>query len=116
MLYEHVLTDLVSRTKAGGVYLGVGPEQNYTYIAALRPKMAIIFDIRRGNLDLQLMYKALFELAADRAEFVSMLFGRPRTPSLAGASSAAELFRALRSAPSSEAFARQTLAAVEYRL
>src|SRR5205085_11821750 len=47
MLYEHVLTDLVSRTKAGGVYLGVGPEQNYTYIAALKPRMAIIFDIRR---------------------------------------------------------------------
>ena len=61
--FQHVIPDLVARTKPGGVYLGVGPEQNYTYMAAAEPKMAIIFDIRRGNLDLQLMYKALFELA-----------------------------------------------------
>src|SRR5215470_5936967 len=44
MLYQRVLTDLLNRTKAGGVYLGVGPEQNFTYIAALKPRMAIIFD------------------------------------------------------------------------
>src|SRR5689334_9958232 len=47
ILYGNVVSDLVSRTKPGGVYLGVGPEQNYNYIAALRPQMAIIFDIRR---------------------------------------------------------------------
>ena len=51
------------------VYIGVGPEQNFTYIAALKPKMAFIVDIRRGNLQLHLMYKALFEMSADRAEF-----------------------------------------------
>ena len=34
----------------GGVYLGVAPEQNFTYIAALEPRMAFILDIRRGNL------------------------------------------------------------------
>ena len=44
--------------------------------------MAVIFDIRRGNLLLQLMYKALFEMASDRAEFVSLLFSRPRPPGL----------------------------------
>ena len=33
---------------AGGVYIGVGPEQNFTYIAA-RPEMAFIVDIRREN-------------------------------------------------------------------
>ena len=43
-----------------------------------RPKMSVIFDVRRGNLNLQLMYKAFFELANDRAEFLSMLFGRPK--------------------------------------
>src|SRR5437660_7289057 len=42
MLYERVLMDLVKRTKPGGIYLGVGPEQNYTYIAAVKPRMAII--------------------------------------------------------------------------
>src|SRR5262245_55863341 len=60
MLYQTVIPDLLKRTRTGNVYLGVGPEQNFTYIAALRPSLAIIFDIRRGNLVLQLMYKALF--------------------------------------------------------
>ena len=64
--------------RPGGVYLGVGPEQNFTYIAALKPKMVFITDIRRGNLHMQLMYKALFELSADRAEFVSRLFTKKR--------------------------------------
>src|SRR3954463_14627263 len=59
-LFEHVIPDLLARAKQGGVYLGVGPEQNFTYMAALKPAMAIIFDIRRGNLDVQLMYKTLF--------------------------------------------------------
>ena len=44
--------------------MGVGPEQNFTYIAALKPKMVFIVDIRRGNLDLHLMYKALFEMSS----------------------------------------------------
>src|SRR6185295_5875591 len=66
LYFQYVIPDLEKRTRRGGVYLGVGPEQNYTYMAAIRPSMAIIFDIRRGNLDLQLMYKALFELASDR--------------------------------------------------
>src|SRR5262245_30504650 len=82
LLFQRVITDLVARTHAGDVYLGVGPEQNYTYIAAVKPSMAIIFDIRRGNLDLQLMYKALFELSDDRADFVSKLFGKPRPAGL----------------------------------
>src|SRR5207244_12547085 len=60
------------------VYMGVGPEQNFTYIAAMKPKMAFILDIRRGNMDLQLMYKALFELSKDRVEFVSRLFSKKR--------------------------------------
>ena len=82
LLFERVIPELLERTRPGGVYLGVGPEQNFTYIAALRPPLAIIFDIRRGNMLVQLMYKALFELAKDRADFVSMLFSRPRPPGL----------------------------------
>src|SRR3954451_24558626 len=41
--FQHVIPNLVRRTRPGGVYLGVGPEQNYTYIAALHPAIAIIF-------------------------------------------------------------------------
>jgi hypothetical protein len=117
MLYERVLTDLLNRTKPGGVYLGVGPEQNYTYIAALKPRMAIIFDIRRGNLDIQLMYKAIFELSNDRADFVSLLFSKQRPGGLSRSSSARQVFQAFEKSPTVNAasFARN-LAAINDRL
>src|SRR3954468_8793988 len=68
------IQELKRITKPGGVYLGVGPEQNFTYIAALQPKMAVLFEMRREMMVLHLMYKALFELASDRADFLSKLF------------------------------------------
>lgn len=77
---------------AGGVYVGVGPEQNFSYIARLRPAMAFIVDIRRENQNLHLLYKALFELSADRAEFVSRLFSRPRPAGLGSGSGIDEIF------------------------
>jgi hypothetical protein len=95
--FQYIIPDLKRDLKPGGVYLGVGPEQNFTYIAALEPKMVIIFDIRRGNLQTQLMYKALFELASTRAEFVSLLFSRPIPEGLqtaSGKSTAQEIFAA----------------------
>jgi hypothetical protein len=92
--FQSIIPELVQRTGSGGVYIGVGPEQNFTYIAALKPTMAFIPDIRRGNLQLQLTYKALFELSADRAEFVSRLFTRKRPAGLTSKSTASELFAA----------------------
>jgi hypothetical protein len=94
MALSNVATQLAARVKPGGVYLGVGPEQNFTYIAAMRPRIALITDIRRGNLHLHLMYKALFELSADRAEFVSRLFTKPRPAGLTDKSTAADLMNA----------------------
>ena len=91
---QYVIPDLLTIAKPGRVYLGVGPEQNFTYIAALKPAMVFITDVRRGNLDLHLMYKALFELSADRVEFVGRLFSRPRPEGLTAASSVREIFRA----------------------
>src|SRR5262252_3685750 len=76
--YQVVIPDLIATAKPGRVYLGVGPEQNFPYIVALKPALAIIFDVRRGNLHEHLLYKALFELSADRADFLSRLFCRPR--------------------------------------
>src|SRR6185295_5385621 len=64
--------------KRGGVYLGVAPDQNFTYIVALEPRMAFIVDIRRGNLLEHMMYKAIVELAPTRADFLSRLFSRKR--------------------------------------
>ena len=61
--YQVVIPELVKRTSPGDVYLGVGPEQNFAYIAATRPSMAFIIDIRRGNLLVHLLYKALFEMS-----------------------------------------------------
>jgi len=94
MTVSAVAAQLAARTKPGSVYLGVGPEQNFTYIAAMRPRIAFITDIRRGNLHLHLMYKALFELSADRAEFVSRLFTKPRPAALTEKSTAADLMTA----------------------
>src|SRR5712691_10042533 len=75
--FQYVIPDLHKKTKPGGVYLGVGPDQNFTYIAALQPKVAFITDIRRQNLLEHLLYKAVFELSNNRAEFLSKLFSRP---------------------------------------
>jgi hypothetical protein len=72
--YQHVIPTLTRTVTPGGVYLGVGPEQNFTYIANLKPRMAVIFDIRRQNAMAHLMYKALFEMSPTRADFLSHLF------------------------------------------
>jgi hypothetical protein len=94
-----VAAALADRLKPSGVYLGVGPEQNFTYIAAIRPRFAVITDIRRGNLHLHLLYKALFELSANRADFVARLFTRARPDGLTNESSAARLMAAFLAAP-----------------
>jgi hypothetical protein len=99
---QSVIPTLQARAKPGGAYLGVGPEQNFTYIAALQPKIAFIIDIRRQNLVEHLMYKALFELSADRADFVSRLFSRKRPSGLGKESTAAEMFRAYETAPADQ--------------
>jgi hypothetical protein len=76
--YLHVVPEL--RALAGrhrrGVYLGVGPDQNFSYIAQLRPSLAIVIDIRRENLLLHLLFKALFAEARTRVEYLAMLTGR----------------------------------------
>jgi hypothetical protein len=77
---------IVHLLAAGGVtdgaYLGVGPEQNFTYVAAIRPRIAFIVDIRRQSILQHLMYKAIFELSPDRADFASLLFSRRRPAGL----------------------------------
>ena len=75
--YLQVARRLGQAAKPGGVYLGVGPEQNFTYIALSRPSLAFVVDIRRGNLILQLLYKAAFDLARSRSELLTLLVGRP---------------------------------------
>jgi hypothetical protein len=110
--FQYVIPELLKVAQPGRVYMGVGPEQNFTYIAALKPSMAFIVDIRHGNLDVHLMYKALFELSENRAEFVSRLFGLKQPQGLSTKSTAAELFSAYARAESSEELYKANLAAV----
>ena len=114
--FQHIVPELISKVKPGGVYVGVGPEQNFTYISAVRPSMVFIVDIRRGNLDLHLIYKAIFEMSADRAEFVSRLFSRARPAGLSTTSTATEIFNAFRKAPPSQTLFDQNLKAIKNHL
>jgi len=75
--YLDVLPELRSLAFTGGAYIGVGPDQNFTYIAAVKPDIAFIVDIRRDNLLLHLLFKSLFLLARTRAEYLCLLLGRP---------------------------------------
>jgi hypothetical protein len=68
---------LIERLTPGGAYLGVGPEQNFSYIALVRPEVAFIVDIRRRNMLLHLLYKSIFEEATTRSHFLTLLVGRP---------------------------------------
>jgi len=111
--FQYIIPELLKTAKQGRVYLGVGPEQNFTYIAALKPAMAFIIDIRHGNLDVQLMYKALFELSKDRAEFVSRLFSRRRPDGLTAKSTVGEIFDAYLKAEGSKEIYEENLKAVE---
>jgi hypothetical protein len=111
--FQYIIPDLLKTAKQGRVYLGVGPEQNFTYIAALKPAMAIIIDIRHGNLDVHLMYKALFELSRDRSEFVSRLFSRKRPGGLTAKSTVGEIFGAYVTAEGSKEIYEENLKAIE---
>ena len=114
--YQVVIPELVRTAKSGRVYLGVGPEQNFPYILALKPALAIIFDVRRGNLHEHLLYKALFELSADRADFLSRLFSRKRPDGLTRESSVNALMTALANVAASADLYQTNLAAVAEHL
>jgi hypothetical protein len=75
--YQHVLGRLQKQNVTGGVYLGVGPDQNYTYMAQIKPRLAIMTDIRRDAMLQHLLYKALFMMSRNRVEYLSQLFARP---------------------------------------
>jgi hypothetical protein len=77
MVFQHVIPALQQSVTPMSAYVGVGPDQNFTYIAQLKPRIAFIVDIRRQNMLLHLMYKALIEMSPTREEFLSRLFSRP---------------------------------------
>lgn len=114
--FQHVIPDLQETLPTGGVYLGVGPEQNFTYLVALKPKLAFIIDIRRQNMVEHLLYKAFIEASSDRADFLSRLFARPRPAGLTEEATVDALFDAYESVAPSEDLFRQNLQQARERL
>jgi hypothetical protein len=80
--YLQVMSALAKVRMPDGAYIGVGPDQNFSYIAQVRPAVAFLIDIRRDNMLLHLLFKALFQLSRTRMEYLSLLFGRPVPPRL----------------------------------
>ena len=113
--YLHVIPELRRRVKPGSVYMGVGPDQNFSYIVHTQPSLAIITDIRRQNMLEHLLYKALFDLSNSRAEFVAMLFSR-EIPQVDARAPLRDLLRAVRSARTSQDRFRTNLARIRGRL
>jgi hypothetical protein len=114
--FQTIVPSLTRSAVPGRSYVGVGSEQNFTYIAATRPAIAFIVDIRRGNLDLHLIYKVLFELSANRVELVSRLFSREKPAGLGPAASVAEIFAAYRKVAPSKALYEQNLKEIKATL
>ena len=114
--FQSVIPELKSTLPTGGVYLGVGPEQNFTYIVALRPKLAFVIDIRRQNMIEQLLYKAFIEASSNRADFLSRLFARKRPSELSNDATVEALFAAYADVMPSEALFRSNLQAARDRL
>ena len=75
--YEHVLGKLAKMNVTGGAYLGVGPDQNFTYISQIKPRVAVMVDIRRDAMLQHLMFKAMFMMSRNRIDYLSNLFARP---------------------------------------
>ena len=74
--YLHAVSHLRTIGVHGGAYIGVGPDQNFSYIAAIRPTVAFMIDIRRDNLLMHLMFKALFQRSRNRLEYLARWTGR----------------------------------------
>ena len=114
--FQRVVPELTKSRSPSGAYVGVGPDQNFTYITALNPKIAFIVDIRRENMLLQLMYKALVEMSSDRSDFLSRLFSR-RTASVGTSPSAKALLDAFASGvPDPDLFERNARAVADHLL
>src|SRR6266481_3097254 len=112
--YLHVVDKLHELGATGGAYIGVGPEQNFTYIAKVRPRIAFIIDIRRQALIQHLMFKAIFHLAPTRVQYLSLLLSKPvpKEKSLGPDASTSEILSVFSQAPSDDRAYTSNLAAI----
>jgi hypothetical protein len=114
--FQYVIPEMLAAVGTGGVYVGVGPDQNFTYVTALRPRISFIVDIRRQNLIQHLMYKALIEMSSDRDDFLERLFSRSWSIEPPPGLSADSLFTLLASLPRDSVLYQSNLTAIFDRL
>ena len=82
--YLHVLDAMRRVGVKGGAYIGVGPDQNFSYIAAVRPEVAFMFDIRRDAMLEHQLFKAVFAMSRNRLEYLCILTAKPVPADVAG--------------------------------
>lgn len=91
----------------GGIYIGVGPEQNFHYIGRLRPSWAFIVDVRRDNMLHHLLLNAILVKATTPYEYLCWLFSRRCEQAVARDAALADVVGALeRSTPDEELYRR----------
>jgi hypothetical protein len=104
--YLHVMPELQQRVRPGHVYLGVGPDQNFSYIVETKPSLAVIVDIRRQNMLQHFLFKAIFDLSASRGDFLTLLLSREPV-NVADSAPLEEILAATRAATTSEELFQQ---------
>ncbi|MEO7455158.1 MAG: hypothetical protein ABIY52_02780 [Gemmatimonadaceae bacterium] len=114
--YQWIIPELAATVKPGAVYLGVAPDQNFTYIVSLRPQIAFIVDIRHQNAVQHLLYKSLIETSANRAEFLAKLFSRKPLAGVDTSSTIVALFDALANTTPDSLRYKENMRAVRERL
>lgn len=112
--YLHIVDKLKELGATGGAYIGVGPEQNFTYIAKTRPRIAFVIDLRRLAVVQHLSYKAIFQSSPTRAEFLSRLLSVPLVKGKAPAANASinDLVTYFTTTPADEKFYVANLAEI----
>jgi hypothetical protein len=112
--YLHVVGKLRELGATGGAYIGVGPEQNFTYIAKVRPRIAFLIDIRRQAIIQHLMFKAIFHLASTRAQYLSLLLSKPlpKDKALSPDAPVNEILSLISQAPADDSAYTSNLAAI----
>jgi hypothetical protein len=113
---QHTIPELTRRVQPGGVYIGVAPDQNFTLMVALRPRIAFIVDIRRQNLVQHLVYKAIIESSPTRSAFLSMLFSRPAPEALSTNAPVDSVIAAFMRSPPNRTLYSRNLGSIKQRL
>src|SRR5262249_46722228 len=94
------------------------PDQNFSYIAQIRPNIVFITDIRRDNLLQHLVFKSLFALSRNRLEYLCLLFGKPLPSDLKSWDSRGiqEIIAYLDKAPSKRELFKKTKAKIQRKV